>query len=758
MPDIKINKFRGLLTDVNDSEASLEFSEYIDALILENRIEAKKYVLEELDSFDENILDLQEIVLDEDKYACQLKSNEFKNTYQYDPQRYLLIAHSNKIVIKNNNLTQEFPIEGNYRRAVNHEGKVYILTDKKFYVLKRIRRYKFPVLRRYENIELVEYYPEPTFLDGVQVSFLPKTTVTILDTEVTVSVDQLELVYYPYNNGLVKFNGKVHLFKNGEKINSLHFDLELVGVYIVNTPTLTVAKQTVRLEYPINNWNLKFKLQNGGELELNQVLINFVNIDKNYFNLTSVNDPVYGTIVRVGFKGDLVTMYNILKSIKDNPNLVHKANIHIETDYSKYPYSERLINSPYLEKEVYITYLLDDNTELLYKKYKTEIENNPFVIEVLIPIYNELLYKHIIAIRVYIKMDPDTQPEMVANFNIFDKDNIPQYLFITTFVDFYPNIDKLAKRRLIADKYSLSGIYLTQTLGVYDKEPIKHFDDITVIKDVPFVTKANKIYYPVIGNGVITKAFYNIIPQVEGNLLLNINNDLGVYYNNVLTVIHISNEDELLFFVEKDRISLIINDYKDYLEIPEGLLILSSKGLYLYNTQNIVDITEYMSELIKEKYGNLNVTFNPLKEEIILIENNVLYIYDPKAKTWRLNTLRDAVKNIVYTEQYGLTAVSSNKLYQLKLIPEVCKIRSKKINLNEPYVRFKVNSIVFDGKGKAKVYINNKEYKLDLENKRLDIPIRDRVFNKYIQYEIELEPDTVLNTVSINYEAFRYDI
>ncbi len=757
MPNIKINKFRGLLTDVNDNEASLDYFEYIDAYIRENSIESKRYVIKETIK-SEGIVDLQEIVLDEDKLAIIKDPTklDYIPSYKYDPQRFLLIAYNDRIELKSKNntgLNKAFPLDGEYKKSINYEGKVYILTSEKFYVLKRINRIEYPKPDIHLNdIFLVEYYKLPDYTPTVTI--VDENQQYSFNSKVDVVVEILE-----------KKEDKLYAYIT-TKLVIYHNNIEIGKISLTVTGQITVlGQQTISVSY-----NTEKIPPSGHELKF----VNAFVLTYSTFNNKNFSD--YFESVAGGTKikenTTLSQFYDILLKHK-NSNPRYITELSYTVDYKSNPYLKELIfDDTYPEKEIYYTYVLDDDTELVKKKEKLIITQGKYLFKVEAQMefrlkngrYNILssFYPwHIKAFRVYVKFNKETPPELVYELIFFDKDSLKRlhgidFSKILIVVDDNNNTVHIGTFRImkIIDKSSLSGIYLTQTVGLYEKEYLTYFDDFNIVKGIPFVISGDKVYYPTIGNGQVTKSYYTPIPGIQAELLLNINNDLGVYYKNALKVINVAQEDELLFFTEKDDITITIKDYRDYLEIPEGLLLLTSNGLFLYSGNNLTELSKNINEFIKDNYSKLNVTFNPFTEEVFLIKENELFIYNIKLQTWRINKLERNIKDLRYTTS-GLYYIATDEYGKIELASTNCLLISKKINLNEPYIKYRINSIKLYGRGSIKIDDKILEF---YGESIYYIPLNSRRFNDYIQYKLEILPGTVLTALAINFEGLKYDI
>lgn len=307
---------------------------------------------------------------------------------------------------------------------------------------------------------------------------------------------------------------------------------------------------------------------------------------------------------------------------------------------------------------------------------------------------------------------------------------------------------------------SRSGVYLTQTIG-YAYQPsdfeTNHCNkalikpnNILEVNGIQMSLFGQNIVYPAIGRGRILEDIYyrmNIIPDIEGDWLVNISNNLGVYNKDKkeLAILEVRNQENILLFYLKESIPYIINKYNDIIYTPLGIITLTNKGIVLFDSKQNTLLSENINNIIEEKYQVSNIYYDIIRQQLHFITNNQWFKYDFQMKVWNEYTLPEDVDTPIIPNKlinlYNELYISFNSnLYKISYINNVIGfIELVKFQNLQNNIKIKINDVSFDEEQNNIRFIV-KEF-ISLHNRKYYdyLNYKTNIINKTYSLELDVE-------------------
>lgn len=173
MPNIKLRNFKGLLTNIDESDADQEYlRECVDVKIRPGQISSETYDIVEFEELgrwkyvedNEEILHFEVVYIDNDKNANKLVNGELISDYTRDLKSYyLLITYGTETKVKlfnSKQLVYASPSNGYPKfkniKVINTDGTVKIIANDTIYLLSKVSRLRFPALDTKIRINISE--------------------------------------------------------------------------------------------------------------------------------------------------------------------------------------------------------------------------------------------------------------------------------------------------------------------------------------------------------------------------------------------------------------------------------------------------------------------------------------------------------------------------------------------------------------------------------------------------------------------------
>ena len=197
---------------------------------------------------------------------------------------------------------------------------------------------------------------------------------------------------------------------------------------------------------------------------------------------------------------------------------------------------------------------------------------------------------------------------------------------------------------LYIDALTSNGVFLSQTIGAVYKpkeyKPIDKFVDYIEIDGIAYAISDQRAYHPSIGSGMIMNGvFLDYIPEVEGDLLSDINGTLGVFGTQLKLVVAQDSRDGYLLFSIKDKMNFKIRDQYDLATSPEGIIILTKRGIYVTNGYERKLISEEINNLVEKNFDKGSIFYHQTDDILFYtyqdgLNNFYTYRYDFVYGNW----------------------------------------------------------------------------------------------------------------------------
>lgn len=289
----------------------------------------------------------------------------------------------------------------------------------------------------------------------------------------------------------------------------------------------------------------------------------------------------------------------------------------------------------------------------------------------------------------------------------------------------------------------LNGFYLSQTIGtVYSPstyKPIKDFTDYIEIDGIAYAIYNQRVYFPAIGKGqILNGTFYDYIPEVEGDLLSDINGTLGVFGNQLKLVVAQDSREGYLLFSIKDKMNFKIRDQYDLATSPEGIIIHTKRGIYVTNGYERKLISEQINNIVEKNFDTGNIFYHRT-EDILFYSyiddkgNYFTFKFDFVYGNW--SEVKDGISGKLTFNEDGIIHFldeERGKVYKLDKTNNVYSvIRTPNVDLDYPFLGKNLIYIDVDFEGK----LNYENYKVTHTKRmtaRLGVPVSKRIPNALI--------------------------
>ena len=275
--------------------------------------------------------------------------------------------------------------------------------------------------------------------------------------------------------------------------------------------------------------------------------------------------------------------------------------------------------------------------------------------------------------------------------------------------------DALPYNEIIIHSLSSTGIYLQQTIGTLFNPMtfglITAFDDYAHVNGVCYGLK-NNVHYPAIGNGSVqnnifyTDRFIKGLGLTQIIRLSNIRESLGIHGKTELKQVYVQDNGigELIFSV-KDRVGYGIKNKQSVFEIPEGIIILTPRGIFITDGGTEIFLSEQINNIVQTNYENGRIYFDNYQKKLYFYPErfSTLYVYSFVDKAWSIIIIQSnqLIFDQIYTDPDGITHLrDSNNIYRLDQAPSgAAYLKCPLLDLGN-INSFKVlTAVMFDFKG-----------------------------------------------------------
>jgi len=716
MDKIKVDNFLGLYTNVDESKLNPEYqSEAVNVRFRTGYVESEGYIASEA-VLPANVIYAQMVTLDEDKLKNRVdESGVLIPDYVQNLSEYMfsVIKDNDKLRIFIDDIEvfyyDHLPVTANSVIKIwNKNGIVTLLTDLGTYWIGKINRLTtYPTLRTpgfycYKFVDL-SYYPlSPTISSGLFADDTLPVTLKLINTQDFIIPGSEE----PYKFRAYKIEAS---YPNGRvKSEYTLIAWEANGQYEIAKINMVIPIGTGVTIKSGDFWNT-FKSQ----------IISPSNWEPhNSFN------QIEEIITATGLKANLVFA---------------DENQFIKT-----------------KTEFIITYIFDDRDEyamnyFIYEhtqgtKYVLKLEN--FVM----PGINSTNKNYRISgIALYIRQDEKDDFEQVQYWDI-NKGTQDVSIFDVLYID----------------GLSTNGIYASQTIGAVYKpkeyKPINKFTDYIEIDGIAYAMSDQRVYHPSIGSGMIMNGvFLDYVPEVEGDLLSDVNGTLGVFGSQLKLVIAQDSKEGYLLFSIKDKMNFQIRDQYDLATSPEGIIIHTKRGIYVTNGYERKIISEEINNLVESNFDTGNISYSPADEMLFYTfkSGNEYYTFRYDFIYGKWSEIKPGIPGKLTFSESGIIHYlneSEGKVYKLDTTKDVYSaVRTPNVDLDYPFLGKNLIYIDVDFEGMLS-YENYTITHTSRRTARLGIPVSKRIPNALIGARFIFKGK--IYTIDIYYDAigeFRHE-
>jgi len=819
---IKINKFPGIYSNFNEVISSPEYTKKLSATPSKTHLEAKGYKVSPIislsnipnnkdnaiantslfpiatsnsgdsiegdadtlfsDSY-KTILWFSEIALDNDKYGVSRiggeSSEEYVSNYVFNYEYFfaiIYVADDNYIyidIINSNDFSErkKYSLSGVFRKAINEKGILYITTSTQSYQLQKINR----VTNRLVDSNF--YSENGIYLNPIIPSTsIDVTTFTLEKTSIQLGGETASVTFSNYeekfaDRKLQDFSGgyiwkfKKYIYSNIKNVftNETYITLRYTTEYDIkvrfkseedkDSVRVSIGNSTGDLYGSGKIYSKKTVLAGKTYTDSFDAAIEFAKLylaEDSIKILPLFNSSIFentsSNIVVEGIDFTLTGLSLSADDITDRTTNTYKSNIAKETDENNtFPTGT---NQTYW----FYSYLLDDGSEIVMdSKFETESSSS-------------LYYGYNIKDLVF----PTELSTRIMSFRLYIKNKLTDPYQLVFEHSFYINNANNQSRFLTG--LSLSGIYSLQTIGTNDPiknkslyTPIRMFEDFIFSNGLMIIISGTNVLYPIIANGKLTKIYYpiNVIPEVEGNNLININGILGIRKNDRISLINITSEDGLLIFNIKDEMGLVTKDRYDIVETPDGVILHTNAGIYATDGQNLSLLSEPINDKVIKGFNDSNIFYDVLARTLWYINDleETVFIYSFDNNSWYSPIEYNKYLSMFVANDNTKYLSTANQIYTVEEQPKDSILVSNLTNLGEEGVYKRIIYIDFDYIGtitwdedsifSGKKIISSYERK----TQRIYIPLDSRFLSDYFEWRFELSAGTILYNYEITFET-----
>lgn len=345
-------------------------------------------------------------------------------------------------------------------------------------------------------------------------------------------------------------------------------------------------------------------------------------------------------------------------------------------------------------REVLLTAVLDDSSEFVIavnKKILVSPETGMLKVT-LTPSQN--LSKRITAFGIYVRYKANDDFEQTHYLNLSFGENVRNYE-----INYISNLTP-------------NGIFLSQTIGfLYDPyayKPVFNYTDYLELGGIAFATYQSKVYFCSVGKGKIMKeVFYDYIPEMEGDMLADINGDLGVFFSSLSLVAVQDSGEGYLLFSEKPSMNFTIRDQYDLCVAAEGIIIHTENGIYVTNGYERKMISEPVNDIIEKNYSTGNIFYDETNDMLFYICSSGCLRYDFVHSKWNEVYLQN--KGVLtFSETGEIYLLSDKKVYKLMKTSSVNSlIKTPDVDLDFPGIVKVITWVIIDFEGELWINFEN---------------------------------------------------
>lgn len=689
---MRINKFKGLYTNIDPNDAKLEYLLTADNVDIKSReTETKFYAFEEINYNDEieEILLYEVVEIDNDKLQSKLENDTIIPTYHYSPEtKHLLIgndANKTRFFIDDIEVLSNYSYRSTKASIFKDQGNILILLDEETLWLGKldrhvwtngelkhhegyyIDRYLEPFDKNNQGLEYKEGIPfckENRRLGfGINVGILSDGTVplqedpckfTFLERHDALTSDRIvNLAFAPdvvpgyanlfllvYNIYRARTDKNEIIYSDNFIENQYHFFPE---------PKSDNTKILIPRTYFKSDENIvqNFKLKDGSDPDEKWDIVNNIAIAFYQRIAPLVSEPI------ANLPGGY---YLISKNEIEEIDFIYIGKSTIELGG---------FEASYRDYEMIITSILDNKEEIVteYRKGNVSVPGSKYGIKIQTEIPSDV-NSRLTGISYYIRFNEIEDYKQIKTLNLLSDKKVDNTEFN------FGNI-------------TLNGIEAVQTLGILfnvDTYNIIHsFDYFERVNSIPFVAYDNQIYGAVSGSGKVLDLFYkeNRIPNITSKKIMSLSNvnDIPAVHDNEKTILLQAIDSGIgqILYSKRDTFGMAIKDKYDIATSPDGVALHSKEGIFTLNGSSIIPLSKEIDDIIEHSYETGKIFFNNITKELYYLADDVLstiYRYSFVNKNWTTHTLEvfkniNEFQNITIEDNGSFVIVTKKNIYQL---------------------------------------------------------------------------------------------
>lgn len=327
-------------------------------------------------------------------------------------------------------------------------------------------------------------------------------------------------------------------------------------------------------------------------------------------------------------------------------------------------------NLEYVEAEFVITGVLDKITEIIistnsiYLPFGDSDEHNyTFKCKLRLP---NNINRRITNINVYLKFNTDLDYQLFQEINVNES-------FFTEFS---------------LTKNSFTGIYLSQKIGFkFETKKAEEYKVITAFRDIAIENRISlaltnydyvNVYSCVVGGGNIqTDLFY---PQNAINLsgisfakgVIGINGRFLVATKTQCQIIAYREFNGTLLFESIETINVGIEMPSAMLKIENGVLLLNRLGLFYTDGYKKNKLSEPINNIIENTYSDSKIYYNDILNEVYYVmlnnylDNNKVLRYNIERGSWEIFNIVSLtnLRNLIITQEGKVNPIFLDSIYE----------------------------------------------------------------------------------------------
>jgi len=670
---IPIRDFKGLLTNIDPADKPAEyFSEFKDVRVYPGYLKAEGLDFENADyklASGEVFVKQQYVFMDGDKFQNEVKNNKLINTYVQNLQKYLFrIIYFNgvyKFKLNDSYLNYELASADSkqYPQIANEKGNLKVFFKEKALWIGRINRNAWNGYKTYNIAD--NFYVEDMILanNAVANPFIIQTTKQANASYIAVkgkvesktatwlyegeSYKAIRIGFYSKNLSTSNYTDFVRVPDFGGEISGANG--YMIGLVFFN-PVLNANV------YGFHKKTYDKYFDKGGSSPFTGADVYKV-IDRGGDGFTLKNDSRSNSLIHEDFyffnDNTLDSRFSLTGSYVYN---IDRVAVSIDND----SYFSGV------NMDVVVTEIVEGNEyPRWYEKIDTDV-GEPFVLSISLSGSISKI-KRSQGYRIYLRY-ADTSNLLTSR----DFEQLLTYNILSAIPKDFP---------VFADKLTPNGIFLVQTIGkAYDPETyniITNPDRYANVGGIPYITYNGNVIYPAVGNGSILNNFYpeNVIPGIEGDLIVSFGNLLGVFsaQKELMTLIDFQPVESQMIFYIKDTLGYKVRDKKDFIETTEGTFIHLREGIYVTNGRERTLLSKPINDIIRKYYDTGNIFYNSYLKELYYVSDAGFFCFNFESKAWIEYTSTRFIpsKGILYIAPTSITKVPEDIFVSLNEILDV---------------------------------------------------------------------------------------